>query len=78
MNYIAIFFTHSGAIKYKNFLSKNNIKFQLMPAPRKLSSNCSLSIKFSYSGIVNELISNDIEKLFKIEKGNYIALYCAK
>ena len=65
IEYVAVFFTHSGAIKYDKFLREGNISSDLMPVPRKLSSNCGIGVKFSYDGDVSTLLSDDIEKLFK-------------
>lgn len=66
MEYIAVFFTHSGALKYNKFLKGKNISSQLMPVPRKLSSNCGIGVQFNYNSDVNTIISEDIEKLFSI------------
>ncbi|KDR96354.1 Protein of unknown function [Peptoclostridium litorale DSM 5388] len=65
VEYVAVFFTHSGAIKYDKFLNGENIHSELMPVPRKLSSNCGIGVKFSYEGDVSTLLCDDIEKLFK-------------
>lgn len=70
MQYIALFFTHSGAIKYGNLLNKNLIKNQTMPSPRKISSNCGVSVKFEYEGNIQDIITTDIEKLFIVEDIN--------
>ncbi|SHJ19547.1 Protein of unknown function [Clostridium amylolyticum] len=67
MEYIAVFFTHSGALKYNKFLKGKNISSQLMPVPRKLSSNCGIGVKFNYISDISTIISEDIEKLFSID-----------
>ncbi len=77
MEYIASFFTHSGAIKYSRFLNKLNINNQTMPVPRKLSSNCGIGVKFNYKGNLNNILAEDIEKLFSVKMDNmnvYIVL----
>ncbi len=43
MNYIATFFTHSGAIKYKKQFANNGIHVELRPVPRELSSSCGVA-----------------------------------
>lgn len=65
MNYVAVFFTHSGAVKYDKFLKSENINCELMPVPRKLSSNCGIGVRFEYEGDVSSLICDDIEKMFE-------------
>ncbi|AJD31949.1 DUF3343 domain-containing protein [Clostridium sporogenes] len=78
MEYIASFFTHSGAIKYSRFLNKLNINNQTMPVPRKLSSNCGIGVKFNYKGNLNNILAEDIEKLFSVKNGQYECIYCAE
>lgn len=73
--YIAIFFTHSGAIKFDRFCKKNNITSELMPVPRKLSSNCGICSKFCYSNNVDDLISDEIEKIYESHAKEYILHY---
>ena len=75
MEYMALFFTHSGAIKYDRFLKAEGIRVQLMPVPRKLSSNCGVGARFFYDSDVSTIISDDIEKLYRIEGTNYHLIY---
>lgn len=75
MEYIALFYTHSGAIKYDEFLKKSGITGNLLPVPRKLSSNCGIGARFHYDGQINLIISEDIEKLYEIEEGKYVLIY---
>lgn len=78
MDYIAIFFTHSGAVKYNRYLKKNDIPCELMPVPRKLSSNCGIGAKFAYDSDINNVISEDIEKVFKVSGKEYNMIYEAE
>ena len=64
MTYTVLFFTHSGAIKFNRKCKKNNIKCELMPVPRALSSNCSISAKIEYYDNIDNLIDDEIEKIF--------------
>ncbi|MBF8983307.1 DUF3343 domain-containing protein [Lutibacter sp. B2] len=73
--YVAIFFTHSGAIKFNRFSKKNNIHCELMPVPRKLSSNCGIGAKFCYSSDLNDIIDDEIEKIFEICDSVYKLVY---
>ncbi|MGH4125397.1 MAG: DUF3343 domain-containing protein [Clostridium sp.] len=75
MEYTAVFFTHSGAIKYDKYLKSISVCSELMPIPRKLSSNCGVGIKFNYIRNINEIISEDIEKLFSLENKEYKLIY---
>ncbi|WP_129600732.1 DUF3343 domain-containing protein [Anaerophilus nitritogenes] len=73
-NYIAVFFTHSGAIKFNRFAKKNNISCELMPVPRKLSSNCGIGAKFCCDDI-EKIIDSEIEKIFEVKINEYILVY---
>lgn len=76
MNYIALFFTHSGAIKFSNKLNSINIENVILPVPRKLSSSCGISVKFSTEQL-DTLIIKDIDKIFSISNANYSLEYSA-
>lgn len=75
MEYTILFFTHSGAIKFDRKCKKNNIQCELMPVPRILSSNCSISAKIQYTGNAEDLIDDEIEKIFLIDDGEHKLLY---
>lgn len=71
MNYFATFFTHSGAIKFSRFLTKNKIVNESCPVPRKLSSNCGIGVSFFYEGDIDEIFIDDIEKIYFIDDDKY-------
>lgn len=73
--YVALFFTHSGAIKFKRFSKKNNIDCELMPVPRKLSSNCGVCARFQFDGDIKKLIDDEIESIYEIIDGKYVLVY---
>jgi hypothetical protein len=78
MEYIATFFTHSGAVKYKRHMNKRNIHVELMPVPRRLSSDCGIGARFFIEEDIKGFISEDIDKLFLIEKGGERLVYRAE
>ena len=73
--YIAIFFTHSGAIKFDRKLKSFNIKCELLPVPRQLSSNCGIGAKFKFDKDVLDLVDDEIEKIFILEDKKYNLVY---
>lgn len=75
MKLIALFYTHSGAIKYQRFLKEEDVETLLSPTPRKLSSNCGIAARFQYEGNINSIICDEIEKLYEISGNNYILVY---
>lgn len=75
MEYLATFFTHSGAVKYKRYLSKEGVKVDLMPVPRKVSSNCGIAARFEYEKDIKGIISEDIEQFYLVDEREYKLLY---
>lgn len=73
--YVAIFFTHSGAIKFNRKLKSSNIECELMPVPRKLSSNCGIGAKFKFDKDIKNLIDAEIEKIYILEDKEYKLVY---
>jgi|LSQX01.1.fsa_nt_gb hypothetical protein len=75
MEYIATFYTQSGAIKYQRYLRREGVDVELRPVPRELSSDCGIAACFSPPGDVRQYISEDMEKIFKICAGEYTLIY---
>lgn len=75
LEYIAVFFTHLGALKYDKYLKSVSTRSEFMPVPRKLSSNCGVGVKFNYTEDINKIISEDIEKLFSLDDNEYKLIY---
>lgn len=71
MNYLALFYTHSGSIKFQRFLKSKGIEVNLSPTPRKLSSNCGIAASFYYEGSLEALISEDVEKVYTVDGNMY-------
>lgn len=76
--YVALFFTHSGAIKFNRKLKTIKIECELMPVPRQLSSNCGIGAKFTFDKDIVDLVDEEIEKIFIIENGEYRLIYSEK
>lgn len=64
MEYNILFFTHSGAMKFSRKMKSMNIACELMPVPRALSSNCSISARIEYDKNIENLLDDEIEKIF--------------
>lgn len=73
--YIALFFTHSGAIKFQRYSKKNNINCELMPVPRKLSSNCGICARFIYQNNINDIVDEEVEKIYELVDNKYNLIY---
>ena len=77
MTYTVLFFTHSGAIKFNRKCKRENIPCELMPVPRILSSNCSVSAKIECNDI-QSLIDDEIEKIFLVQDNENKLIYEAE
>lgn len=71
MSYLVLFYTHSGSIKFQRILQAKGIEVSLMPTPRRLSSNCGIAARFYYEGSLEDLISEDVEKVYKANGNIY-------
>lgn len=75
MEYMVLFFTHSGAIKFQRKCKKENIPCELMPVPRELSSNCSISAHITLDENIENFIDYEIEKIFLIINNDNKLIY---
>ncbi|MDQ2087247.1 DUF3343 domain-containing protein [Herbivorax sp. ANBcel31] len=73
--YQVLFFTHTGAIKFKRIMKKEDISCELMPVPRALSSNCGVSARIYYDGQANNLVNDQVEKIFQNNNGDYALIF---
>ena len=77
MQYIATFYSHFGAIRFKNEAHPSVTDIQLMPVPRDLSSSCGTGIRFqapddyTYSG--DE--SGEVEQIVRHTENCYEQIY---
>lgn len=78
MRYLVIFYTFSGVMQLERALKKREIIFETMPAPRKLSVDCGVSLTFDHEDI-NQLIESvnttNIYRIYKIEEATYVLVY---
>ena len=63
-NYMVLFYTHSGAIKFSRKANKLAFNCELMPVPRQLSSNCGVGAKIAFGGDPQSLVDEEIEKIY--------------
>ncbi len=78
MTYTVVFFTHSGAVKFDRHMKKLGFFCELMPVPRKLSSNCGIGARIEYEGDLDDIISTDTEKIFKHVEESFEVAYSAE
>lgn len=62
-NYLFLFHTALGAVKLKKALSAKQIDYRVIDAPRSLTAQCGLSVKFAlpdadnFSALINDQVS---------------------
>ena len=72
MIYIATFYSHFGAVRFKKECKKENISAEAMPVPRNLSSSCGTCVKFETDkNIVTFTWSQEVEQVVEIKESGY-------
>lgn len=79
MVYIATFYSHFGAVRFKKEYASQISKAKLMPVPRDLSSSCGTCVGFeadSFSFTSDP--RGEIEQIVKKTENGYEILFMAK
>lgn len=71
MDYFALFYTTTGAVKFKRKLDDMAVPVELLPIPSALSAGCGVAAKFSAID-PNKYIDDSVEKLYWFDDGKYI------
>lgn len=77
MKYIATFYSHFGAIRFKREAPEGVTNIELRPVPRNLSSSCGTSASFeadesfTFTGDPTE----EIEQIVAVTEGGYKTIY---
>ena len=76
MTYIATFYSHFGAIRFKKLCAGQGWSARVMPVPRDLSSSCGTCVR--YEGDLPAEIPEEVEQIVAAENGTYRGLYRAE
>ncbi|MCI7098103.1 MAG: DUF3343 domain-containing protein [Lachnospiraceae bacterium] len=78
--YIATFFSHFGATRFKKNCSRQGLPAQVMPVPRSLSSSCGTCVKYvSDKNPVPREHLQEIEQIVRIAgEDQYEVIYRAQ
>ena len=72
MIYIATFYSHFGAVRFKKECKKENITAEAMPVPRDLSSSCGTCVKFETKKDISAFSwSQEVEQVVEITDAGY-------
>ena len=76
MIYIATFYSHFGAVRFKKECKKENITAEAMPVPRDLSSSCGTCVKFETEKDISAFSWNqEVEQVVEITDAGYKLYY---
>lgn len=78
MEYIATFYSHFGAIRFKKICDAQNISAKIMPVPRNLSSSCGTCVKYGDLIPQTEIHADEIEQIVEITDTGYRIIYKAE
>lgn len=77
--YIATFYSHYGAIRYKKICEERGILANVMPVPRNLSSSCGTCVGYVASAhIIDEKYKDELEQLVIVKEDGYENIYSSE
>lgn len=77
--YIATFYSHFGAIRFKKACESAGLTAVVMPVPRNLSSSCGTCVKFSARGETSIPEKNEeMEQIVLVTEKGFLQIYQAE
>ena len=78
MTYIATFFSHFGAIRFRKLCQKAGWKAQVMPVPRDLSSSCGTCVRYEGADTCPDAkMPEEVEQIVEVTDQGYICRHRA-
>ena len=78
MTYIATFYSHFGAIRFKKLCEGQGWSARVMPVPRDLSSSCGTCVRYEGTEICPcDRIPEEVEQIVEVTPSGYICRYRA-
>ena len=79
MIYIATFYSHFGAMRFKKSCEEAGCPAKLMPVPRDLSSSCGTCVRYeSTTYNLENKLPEEVEQIVEIKNGEYIPRFQAE
>ena len=76
MVYLATFFSHFGAIRYKNLCEQAGFSAQLMPVPRSLSSSCGTCVQAAGGYALPPAdYADEVDQIVRLDGAHYVRVY---
>ena len=79
MTYIATFYSHFGAIRFKKLCQKSGWSARVMPVPRDLSSSCGTCVRYEGTDHrPSDAIPEEVEQIVQVTDTGYQLLHKAE
>ncbi len=79
MTWIATFYSHFGAIRFRKLCQGADWKAQVMPVPRDLSSSCGTCVRYEGPGLApGGQIPEEVEQIVEVTETGYQSHYRAE
>ena len=78
MTYIATFFSHFGAIRFKKLCQKSGWPAKVMPVPRDLSSSCGTCVRYEGAApCPGANMPEEVEQIVEVTDNGYVCCHRA-
>ena len=78
MTYIATFYSHFGAIRFKKLCAAKGWNARVMPVPRDLSSSCGTCVRYEGTTICpSDEMPEEVEQIVEVTDSGYVQLHRA-
>ena len=78
MTYIATFYSHFGAIRFKKLCEGRGWTARVMPVPRNLSSSCGTCVRYDGSEMCpSPEIPEEVEQIVEVSQQGFICCHRA-
>ena len=78
MTYIATFFSHFGAIRFKKLCQQASWPAKVMPVPRDLSSSCGTCVRYDGTDYrPSSEIPEEVEQIVEVTDNGYVCCHRA-
>lgn len=74
--YLATFFSHFGATRFRRLCAREGVEAELMPVPRSLSSNCGTCARFARVPLSpDEPWPDEVERVVSFDENDRVPVY---
>ena len=78
MTYIATFFSHFGAIRFKKLCQNASWPAKVMPVPRDLSSSCGTCVRYEGTALCpDDKMPEEVEQIVEVSETGYLCRHRA-